>query len=60
MWILILTLITSTGTAITTAEFDGKNACEIAGQTWKQSINKGFGGNRPTIEYNCVSKEISR
>ena len=56
MWILILTLVTSTGTSISTAEFHNKKSCEIAGQTWKQSINGGFGMNKPKIEYVCVSK----
>ena len=53
MWILILTLLTNTGAALTTAEFDTKKACIEAGSTWNKDMNKKLG---VSASYRCVSK----
>lgn len=53
MWILILTLLTNTGAALTSAEFDSKKACEVAGSAWSKDMNKKIG---VSASYRCVSK----
>ena len=53
MWILILTLLTNTGAALTTAEFDTKKACIEAGSTWNKDMNRKLG---VSASYRCVSK----
>ena len=54
MWILILTLLTNNGSALTSAEFDTKKACEVAGQTWKDEAKRW--GPDVISNYRCVSK----
>lgn len=55
MWILILTLLTNNGAALTTAGgFDTKKSCEVAGQAWqKESKDWGF---HVSGYYRCVNK----
>ena len=53
MWILILTLLTTAGPALTSAEFDTKKACTEAGSSWSTDMNKKFG---VSASYRCVSK----
>ena len=54
MWILILTLLNSNVAALTTAEFDTKEACEVAGQSWQKELKDW---KRMVLGYyRCVSK----
>lgn len=53
MWILIITLLSSDGSAMTSAEFYTESACNKAGDEWsKQTGANAF----RTRNYLCVSK----
>lgn len=39
MWILILSLYSGQGVAMTTTEFRSKDACEVAGSSWAEQAS---------------------
>ena len=59
MWILILTLIVNSGSALTTAEFETHPACEDAGKQWTQSDALKYNGFK-RYSYQCVFKGVKK
>lgn len=52
MWILIMTLVTYTGSGVASAEFSSKSACESAGAAWDKQVQTGS----RNVYFICVSK----
>lgn len=52
VWILILTLTFQNGAAVTTAEFNTKELCVVAGERWK--IKNG--SSSVNAEFQCSPK----
>ena len=52
MWILILTLVSGNGHALSTAEFNSEYACKTAGNQWLQYADGTF----RKAYFSCVSK----
>lgn len=53
MWILIMTMVTFNGAAIGTAEFNTKQACEVAATEWSEKMKSGS----RELTVMCKSKE---
>lgn len=52
MWILILTLVSGNGLALSTAEFNSEHACKQAGNEWLQNAD----GALRAAYFTCANK----
>ncbi len=52
MWVLIITLVSGNGLALSTAEFNSEYACKEAGNQWMKHADGVFRG----AYFTCASK----